>query len=496
MIGKFLQIAFCLAVAGTYGNGAIPLHFEDPIPAAYDPANPAPQFADVSPDMTLPKGHVYYKPVTKHGWTIEQVMAKGVTHWTPSSFEKDGNARTDAFRKNPLYATKEYYAVPRIREIFGLPGKVNDKWWPNGFLNEQQARDRARAVSIQPRLWVGETMEGDDWVPSDQPMWGWFYDELTKRYEAQKAKDGIPYYLAHNYFCQFSGDLQLGQGKREQKAALYDTSPEKWNWQMYAAGASIGKPNTILQGFYVGPPDMTAGQLMGALFGMELTVKAGKYAGLFVFNLHEWRPGFAGRIEYPEGIFYRSDKLPIDPNLQISLAFLGQEYGTIFIEWGLGTFMPPSMKPIGYYAPIHSTMDAWYAKGDTHPTPCPFYATSGSQASPMAYQGDMTHFGTVMWNATGGQVAGGTTAYATYRLDGKKWIQKEKNGSDLVNGYYDQRGIVRTRTLGKKMMICYFNFFADNEPHSIEIQNPTNPSDVYTGTVCGNGIHATVVNLR
>jgi hypothetical protein len=46
------------------------------------------------------------------------------------------------------------------------------------------------------------------------------------------------------------------------------------------------------------------------------------------------------------------------------------------------------------------------------------------------------------------------------------------------------------------MLICYFNLkYADNLPHTIEVQNPLNPGQTFTGTVCGNGVHAVVVDL-
>jgi hypothetical protein len=46
------------------------------------------------------------------------------------------------------------------------------------------------------------------------------------------------------------------------------------------------------------------------------------------------------------------------------------------------------------------------------------------------------------------------------------------------------------------MLICYFNLkYADNLSHTIEVQNPLNPSQTFTGTVVGNGVHAVVVNL-
>jgi len=67
--------------------------------------------------------------------------------------------------------------------------------------------------------------------------------------------------------------------------------------------------------------------------------------------------------------------------------------------------------------------------------------------------------------------------------------------SDIVASFFEKRGLCKVRILGNKMLICYFNFFADNEPHAIEVQHPTNSSLRYTGTVCGNGVHAVVVNF-
>lgn len=496
---KFSLFPFCSVVLSVVllpgAHAQTPITFVDPIPAAYDPSNVMPQFADVCPDIKLPPGHVYFKPPTKQGWTVKQVMAKGVTHWTNGGFEND--ADRDAFSKDPKNAFNQYDAVPRIREIFNLPAPVGDKWWPNGFFNEKQAREKGKTINIKPRLWIGETMEGADWVPSDQPMWGWFYDEFVKRHEEQKQKTGVPYYIAHNYFAQLPGHWQPGNGKREDTEALYNTPGDKLDAGQYSKGKSIGAPNTILEGIYLNPPDLTAQALMGAIMRMELVTRMGKHTGLFIFNVHEWRPGFPTKIEYPEGTFYRTDKLPIDPNLQILLAFVSQEYGTICVEWGLMGYQSPTKKPVDFNPDMHPPMDDWFPRGQRKKAEFPFYDKGEPNSiSTMPYLGDMTHFGIVLWSKTGAQVVGGKQAYAPYKLDDKDWVKPQKNGSDVLVATYDKRGVVTTRTLGKKMLICYFNMFADNDRHTLVVQNPSNPGETFTSTVCGNGIHATVVNLK
>lgn len=465
------------------------------IPPGYDPSLQIPQFADLCPDMTLPAGHVYVKPPTKQGWTTAQIMAKGASHWAQGGTESDLY-----YNATSPYSKKRYNNVPQIRSIFGLSGPdPNGNWWPNGYYNESEARAKGQQADITSRLWVGETMEGADYVPEDNSMWRWFYDELIDRYEAQKAQDGIQYYVAHNYFTRWPSAFNLGQDTRANNESLYNTSWSNWPATLYTPGQNLGRPNTVLEAIYVNVPDLVPQQLLIAFMHMELAQKMGKFTGLFIFNVHEWHPGFASKVNYPgEGTFYRSDKMPLDPNTQIALAFLAHEYGTLFVEWGLNGFQSPTKKPIDYYASIHDGKDFWYPVGQTTPAnPCPFYSDRDSNryGGGLAYLGDMTHFGTVLWNTTGGQVAGGTPYYATFKIDGGSWINRQANGSDLIASFHEQRGLAKVRILGNKMLICYFNFFADNLSHTIEVQNPLNSGQTYIGTVCGNGVHAIVVNL-
>lgn len=95
-----------------------PIKFVNPVPSGYDLDLHLPQFVDVCPDITLPKGHVYFKPPTKQGWSYKQIMAKGVTHWDRHDAKDDPEGDTEAFAKHPVYKTKEYSGVPRISGRF------------------------------------------------------------------------------------------------------------------------------------------------------------------------------------------------------------------------------------------------------------------------------------------------------------------------------------------------------------------------------------------
>jgi len=217
------QLTLSGLLVANFAMAQTPVQFVNPIPSGFNPALQVPQFADVSPNNTLPSSHCYVVPAAKQGWTTAQIMSKGVTHWTHNSVGDEGG--DSAFFNNPTYAKKGYNGVPRIREIFGLSGPP---WWPNGFYNETQARQKGQQADIRWRLWVGETMEGEDYVPEGEPMWGWFYDELINRYEAQKAQDGIPYFVAHNYFTRWPGAYNLGHDTQANHEALYNTPWQNW----------------------------------------------------------------------------------------------------------------------------------------------------------------------------------------------------------------------------------------------------------------------------
>jgi hypothetical protein len=490
---SIFQIALLVAVFPLSHASAAQtsIQFVNPIPSGFDPSTQVPQFADVSPNASLPTGHNYVAHPTKQGWTTAQVFNKGASHWMKNGVGDEGG--NDVFFNDAFFGKKGYNNVPQIREIFGLSGPP---WWPNGYYNETQARQKAQQCDIRWRLWVGETMEGDDYVPESDPMWGWFYDELINRYDAQKAQDGVPYFVAHNYFARWPGIYNLGFDTRQNHESLYNTSWQTWPVTLYHPGQTIGRPNLIVEGIYVNAPDLAPQQMLQSLMHMELAQKMGKSVGLFLFAVHEWHPGFAHTFDYSEGTLYRSDKALLDPNLHIALAFLAHEYGNTFIEWGAAHYQSGTKKPVDYYPPVHDGKDYWYPTGQSTPSnPCPFYAQTGNNRY-YGGGGDLSHFGVALWAATGAQVEGGTPYYATYRIDGGSWIQRQANGSDLVAAYFENRGVARVRILGTRMLICYFNpKYADNLSHTVEVQNPLNPNQTFIGTVCGNGVHAVVVNL-
>ncbi|NIJ55962.1 hypothetical protein [Dyadobacter arcticus] len=492
----------------TYAQN-LPITFKNTIPANYDPSTQIPGFMEVSPNVTMPAGHVLVKPPTKNTYTWSQIFMKGGTHYNRNEIGSEGSLSN--FRSN--HPDKEYNGVPTITTIFGLACNGVEEWvdgynkrcWPNGPFTDSQARAKAHEVwntGNASNLWVGETMENFPFMPAEKAMWGSFYDELAGLYEAKKAQDQKPYYLCHNYYAV--GPYNLGNSDRTQAdwEIMYSQSPSQWQYKtLFHPGGTLSKTNTVLEAIYLGAFDLNPKQTMGSLFAMEMWQKLGKYTGYFLFNQNEWAPdSFTDRTSYAEGDFYRSDKPVHSPSFQILMGFLAHEYGNIFVDWGTALKQPASKKPLGYYQPVHQGMDSWRPKPGG-PASFPFYYPLGVGLpgedfySALAVSSDYSYFGNLLWIQTGGQVSGGTPYYCSYRLDGNNWIERKTNGSDIVSAYFDNRGIARCRISGNKMVLYYFNVFADNLKHTIEIKHPIDPSKTYTGAVAGNGIHVVMIDL-
>ena len=128
----------------------VPVNFKSTIPAGYDPTSQVPGFMEVSPNITMPVGHVLVKPPTKLSYTWAQTFAKGGTHYNRNELGNEGSLPT--FRST--YPDKEYNGVPTIPAIFGLACNGPEEWvdgynkkcWPNGPFTDAQKRSRMPAT--------------------------------------------------------------------------------------------------------------------------------------------------------------------------------------------------------------------------------------------------------------------------------------------------------------------------------------------------------------
>jgi hypothetical protein len=485
---------FCTVVFKVSGKTDNANNFIPPVPSNYDPSGQNSVWADIAPDMKLPKGHFWV--ANRGDWSIETVMKKGVTHISNYQLPWKENLK-EVQRLTAAGVT--YNDVPRPEAFMNLKPSGDDKWvnnynlkyWPNGPLNEKEAIEKANQTDDGHALWISETMEGNSYMPKEQPMWGYYYKRLRERYEAKFGAAGIPYLIAHNYFMFWPNEFKLGDrnGEREARKKLFSTPLAQFPNTEFRPGGTLSSTNLIVEGVYINAPDMQNGFLYNSLFRMELFKKMGYHAGVFLFGVHEWKGNNAVFYAYPDGKYYRKEKLPLDPNVIIAYAFLSQIYGSVYVEWG-GQGKQVSA---GKNWDTQWGTGSWYPNGSLAARDGFPHVVKLGQPSYTGYNGssDLSYFGIKLYNDTFAKVEGGEKKYLKFRVDGAGWINPNQiEGENIVDAYYDQRGFVLSETKNGKTAWFYINSFADNTAHKLEVELPN--GKILTETVAGNGVHVRV----
>ena len=466
-----------------------PSGFINPVPRSYNAALQNNQWADITPDMKLPKGHVWI--AAPDSWGIEKVMAKGVTHIPHHLLPWNDGAKVVRLKDAGI----TYNNVPRTEVFMHLKPSGADKWvdgynlkyWPKGPLTKEQAIQKANEADISDAIWIGETMEGESSMPVEQPMWGYFYKRLKERYVEKWGARNIPFYIAHNYFMFWPGEMSLGQGNsREHFKSLLRLPADKLPKTSFSPGATLSNTNLIPEAVYIGAPDIQQGQVYQSIFRMKLVNNMGYDAGIFLFGVHEWRPNNLYQYNYPDGKFFVENKLPLDPNVIIANGFIAQVYGKLYVEWGGNGKAKAKTFEDG-------TKGLWFPNGAAQPQQSfPHFKKQGDD-SYFGYSGstDFSYFSQKLYNDTFGQVNGGVRKYLKHKIDNGKWISpSQQTVEEVIDAYYDQRGFVLSETKNGKTAWFYLNSFADNVPHTLEVELPDGTTTKVS--VAGNGVHAKI----
>lgn len=432
----------------------------------------------VSPNFNLEPGKVYAPGVPSEGTTIANSFLKGATH---ASIHLSLNAG------EPVPDTKLYNDVPRTFEIFQVPDAPFR-------LSESQARAKGQSANIAPRLWVGETREGTSFLDPSYPEWLWFYDELITRYEAQKAIDGVPYYVAHDYGGHWGNNFYaLHEGDLNVKRAIYTQPKESLPTNAYHG--NMQRLNMHLGGVYINYFD-DRDVIYWKIFEMEAAAKFGLHPGIFMELVYEALPGWEHTIytDSPAGKMGVSDKQPLPAFDVLSYAYAAHEWGDVLIPWGQPHMAITNVNKLSPLPGSWGTIgpEKWRWRPDAgSPSSFPFvdWQVERTFYAPMATKNfDLLHWG-VMAHQQSMQTWGGDRLYATYRINGGPWRQRESDGSDIIWAFRDKVGIARVRRQGNYRKIIYLNPYADGVARNIEIKDPWNESIVYTASVAGPGIH-------
>jgi len=469
--------------------------FLNHIPQSYNPDLQAPQWADIMPDLKLSKGRVFF--LNRGEWSMEQVMKKGITHISHHQIPRPGGDESLAMQLKDQGIT--YNDVPTMISIFELGDNGVDKWvdgyntryWQKGVPTKEWAIQQAKRYTWVDNLWIGETMEGSVFMPAEKPFWFDFYKTIGEQQFAKFDSKGIRSYRCHNYFMFWPSAYHLGQSSRDALKALLRKAPADMPRTNFSPGGSLSSTNLIVEAVYLSAPDIQNGSVYDAIYKLNVFKALGYEGGIFPAGVHEWKPNNYVEYRYPDGKWYNNEKIPIDPNSLISYAYLSQVYGKVFVEWGGGAKI--STKDFSQ----DWATGAWYANGSNTPTDIHgFPHKTGTNSYYFGYNAstDLSRFGLQLWADTWGKCEDGETQYLEFRIDGGDWVKPQNAyADDIVDAYFEKRGVTYSIRKDGKIAWFYLNTFADNRMHTIDVVFPN--GKIVSEKVAGNGIHTKIQYL-
>ena len=477
--------------------------FINHIPANYNPALEMPQWADIMPDLKLPKGHMFV--LSRSDWPIDQMFRKGVTHIRHHEIPRPNGDETLAFQMR--LAGETYNDVPISTTIFGgIPNNPSD----------EQVKQMIARHAYPDALWIGETMEQSHAI---DPSKRWLYEfnkGITENQKKNFLDKGIPAYHCFNYFQFWPESYHLGQVSAERSKAMFRMPLAELPYTNFSPGAPLSPTNLIVEAVYLGAPDIQQTQAFDLAYRLSLIKHMGYEAGVFLAGEHEWRPNNMFLAVYPDGKFYGKGKIPLDPNTLITSTFFSQVFGKVFVQWGgtgklnegrilnRFTFEPTYWLKNGWTDYRTSTANPNYdgcqgcKNGDVFPyqTTIDFPHMRTGGIGYYGYNGgtDLCRFALQVYADTWGQLDDGERQFLSYRIDGGDWIEVTNfEVDDIIESRHKSIGITYSIRKNGRIAWFYVNPFADTVWHDLEVKFPN--GRVVKNRVAGNGIHAKIENL-
>lgn len=498
---------------GVFVKNQVQGGFKQQIPSNYKPESKMPQWADIAPNLKLPNGHMFF--LNRGDWSIEQVLQKGVTHISHYQIPRPNGDESYALELKEKGIT--YNDVPVMPQIFNLPDTGIDNWvngyntryWVNGPLSDEEAISQAKRHVWLDALWIGETMEGNYYMPVDKHMWVPFYKQLKKQYQEKFGSRNIPWYICHNYFMPWPTQYNLGQESSKQEYKdLLRLPLDKMPRSNFSPGGSLSETTLIMEAVYPGAPDIQQSSVLDTIYKMNVIRKLGYEAGIFLSSVFEYKPNNHFENVFEDGKYYEQGKIPLDPNLLIAFTFYSQRWGKVFVEWGGPgkvnggrIFNSKTFEPTLWYKNGSTTPDISSKNPDTNDifkyisSPNFHHAKDGGIGY-YGYSGgtDLASLGEQLYADTWGKLESGKEQFLKFRIDNGNWISPEnKQMDDVVNARYDKRGLVDSISLNGEICWNYQNCFGDNKWHNIDVELPN--GRIVSERVSGNGIHVKVQSL-
>jgi hypothetical protein len=457
------------------------------VPDTYNPATLQTQYAEISPNKTLPADKIYHAP--RGLWTLDQIRAKGVNCISYGELSDLTDPQIVALRDTGV----TYWDVPKTSEVMQLQDsglnewveanpRYNKKYFPNGLPSESEGAAKGQIASTDHRMNVFETEENYDYLDRSSPAWKGFYSTYMPRmHQKWTVERGMKYYVAHSYLnLGWPDDYVLGQGTRAANMAMLSKTIDQMPFTEYSPGGNLNLCNLMVDAVYIGAPDDGRNKMADAAFKMLVFRQMGKYAATYVHGNHDWRPNNHGKTVYPDGRFYRQGGISLSPHELIWYGFVGQVHGHGGFQWGHQGKINNAL-----FDPEYNQSDMFFANGSNVQSQMPHYRTPGSNlAKWYGYNGasDFMDFGVIAYQKTFAHTLGQNKQFCPYKLDGGAY----KSGH-LVDARWDFQGWVYTERSGNKLAWYFVNPYADNLERMLTFKDQYNVER--SVPVAGAGLH-------
>lgn len=497
-----------------------------PIVDNWDPSTQQAQWLDILPPVDIPSNKTWIM-TRGNTWTAQQLIDAGCTHVT-----KFDLAVLSEAQRNAIMNAGKGYNDPMgnlTAQQYNLPDRGAGQWWPkkpdgtpedwpniwnDQFfdyvpgqtepLTAQQGTEKGNLHSTAHNIVIWENAEQNHAIGDHWPFVRAFFEAFIPRMIAKWGAGNFR--VANNYFSGLGGDIYR-MGRTNAKLWIRK-SPSLWNADRPAGGDGNGYPagqmlpggtlamtNLSLFAWYIGQPDNVFKKFFNFIYSAELNHKAGKLLGSFVQGVSEWRPSNFYKYIYPEGLLYRKDRVPVNPNYVYSIAIISFVFGD-----GEIAYLFDTKRGDKNIVRKYSEGALWFPTGastpqslDTFPH---FVAEEAGYYSTYTGIADVTAMGVHNYVQSWAPTEGGVRYFCDFRLDEGDWVEAlNAELDDVVDAQLDERGICVVRILGSQMSVFYQDPFADNVSKTLEFRHPTNPTITYTQTVSTCISHVCKINI-
>jgi len=469
-------------------------------PDAYYAAKQIVQWAEIVPEWNMPAGKIFVLGKGRD-WVPNQVLKRGMTQIQHNDLSGVSEADITALKN----AGKTYHSVPITPELLGIGATGPNEWvgdyaagtlhnklyFPNGLPTYEQGLAYGQNCDISHKITIGETMENNHYTSPNAAFWAGYYEAKSARLTARFGAGN--WAMAHDYL--FASVAPSWSDISEAQAKAYFRNPATLPNYNFITG-TLKDTNMFTGSGYLGMPDRDKRYVYDNALSARLCKRIGKKFVNYFDPERESMPNMLTANIVGPNTLYLHNKMPSPSPIAAGLVSVGLHFGDGFVTWN-GAGKVTNKKWSTYWMQQLFGGSYWVKQGETmHRSSDSWPNLSGDQSYTVVNWGsciDFAAFAAYQWYATLGQVEGGVTKAARYRINGGPWYNPVNTfEDDLCYAKYNQAPIVETKLKDGKEGLYFIDPCSQNNKKIVDVIGQTGQQ--HTFEACGNTPHLALAN--